>query len=123
SATDVRPTVADTDSVGYTLVTAGSRVTFATGLAAYKLGLDIQEQMKKRAAILWECEPSAITVENGIYRHDGQSLSFKQLAVKIAEQGLEPVMGRASVSPEGSTNAFGVHIADVEVDPDTGKVT
>ena len=32
-------------------------------------------------------------------------------------------MGRASVSPEGSTNAFGVHIADVEVDPETGKVT
>ena len=26
-------------------------------------------------------------------------------------------------SPEGSTNAFGVHIADVEVDPETGKVT
>ena len=32
-------------------------------------------------------------------------------------------MGRASVSPEGSTNAFGVHIADVEVDPETGKTT
>jgi CO/xanthine dehydrogenase Mo-binding subunit len=123
SALDVRPQVADTDSVGYTFLTGGSRVTFATGLAAYHLGLDIQEQMKARAAVLWECDPAAITVENGTYRHDGQSLSFKQLAVKIAEQGLEAVVGRASVAPEGSTNAFGVHIADVEVDPDTGKVT
>ena len=32
-------------------------------------------------------------------------------------------MGRASVAPEGSTNGFGTHIADVEVDPETGKVT
>ena len=36
--------------VGYTFLTGGSRVTFATGLAAYKLGLDLQEQMKQRAA-------------------------------------------------------------------------
>ena len=122
-ATDVRPQVADTDSVGYTFLTGGSRVTFATGLAAYKLGLDLQEQMKARAAVLWECDPTDITVENGTYRHNGQSLSFKELAVTISEKGLDPVVGRASVAPEGSTNAFGVHIADVEVDPDTGKVT
>jgi CO/xanthine dehydrogenase Mo-binding subunit len=35
----------------------------------------------------------------------------------------EPIVGRASVAPEGSTNGFGVHIVDVEVDPETGKVT
>src|SRR4029077_1979857 len=34
-----------------------------------------------------------------------------------------PVVGRAAVDPEGPTNGFGVHIADVEVDPETGKVT
>jgi CO/xanthine dehydrogenase Mo-binding subunit len=98
-------------------------VTFATGLAAYKLGLDLQEQMKLRAAAIWKCEPDRIQVENGLYRQDGQTLSFKQLAAKVSELGLEPVVGRASVTPEGSTNAFGVHIADVEVDPETGKVT
>src|SRR3954454_24304248 len=32
-------------------------------------------------------------------------------------------MGRASVAPEGSTNGFGTHLVDVEVDPETGKVT
>jgi CO/xanthine dehydrogenase Mo-binding subunit len=123
AAEDVRPQVADTDSVGYTFLTGGSRVTFATGLAAYQLGLDLQEQMKQRAAAIWECDPAAIRVEDGVYRHDGQSLTFPQLAAKIAEHHLDPVVGRASVAPEGSTNAFGVHIADVEVDPETGKVT
>ena len=49
-AEDVRPIVADTDSVGYTDVTGGSRVTFATGWAAYEAAQDIKRQMIERAA-------------------------------------------------------------------------
>ena len=79
--------------------------------------------MKERAATIWECDPAAVEVKDGVYSQNGQSLTFKELAAKISELGLDPVVGRASVSPEGSTNAFGVHIADVEVDPETGKVT
>jgi xanthine dehydrogenase molybdenum-binding subunit len=123
AAEDVRPQVADTDSVGYTFLTGGSRVTFATGLAAYKLGLDLVEQMKDRAAKLWECQPADIKVENGAYSRNGDRLSFKELAGKISQKNLPPVVGRASVAPEGSTNGFGTHICDVEVDPETGKVT
>lgn len=122
AAEQVKPAVVDTDSVGYTDVTGGSRVTFATGLAAYKLGLDLQEEMRKRAAIYWEVEPSTVTAEEGVYRSNGKSLSFTELAKLLPKTG-DPVTGRASVSPEGSTNGFGVHIADVEVDPETGKVT
>jgi len=123
AAAAVRPQVADTDSVGYTFLTGGSRVTFATGLAAYTLGLDLVEQMKDRAARLWECQPADVKAENGTYSHNGERLSFKDLAAKIAAKNLPPVVGRASVAPEGSTNGFGTHIADVEVDPETGKVT
>jgi CO/xanthine dehydrogenase Mo-binding subunit len=123
AAEEVRPQVGDTDSVGFTFLTGGSRTTFATGLAAYKLGLDLQLKMRQRAATIWECDPSSIDVEGGVYRQDGKAMSFKELAVKIDQLGLDPVVGQASVAPEGSTNAFGVHIADVEVDPDTGKVT
>jgi CO/xanthine dehydrogenase Mo-binding subunit len=122
-AEDVRPQVADTDSVGYTFLTGGSRVTFATGLAAYQLGLDLLAQMKERAATLWDCTPAEVTVENGTFQHNGQRLSFRELAAKIAQENLPPVVGRASVAPEGSTNGFGTHIVDVEVDPQTGKVT
>jgi len=123
AAEDVRPQVADTDSVGYTFLTGGSRVTFATGLAAYKLGLDLLEQMKERAAILWECKGEEITAEGGVFQRNGDRLSFKELAGKISQKNLPPVVGRASVAPEGSTNGFGTHIVDVEVDPETGKVT
>jgi xanthine dehydrogenase molybdenum-binding subunit len=123
SAEEVRPQVADTDSVGYTFLTGGSRVTFATGLAAYKLGLDLLEQMKDRAAKLWECKPEEINAENGTFRRNGERLTFKELAGKISQKNLPPVVGRASVAPEGSTNGFGTHVVDVEVDPETGKVT
>lgn len=122
TAEAVHPQVADTDSVGYTDVTGGSRVTFATGLAAYRVGLDIIEQMRGRAALLWECEPGEVTFKDGVFRHKSKSLSFKDLAGKLQSTG-EPVIGRATVDPQGSTNGFGAHIADVEIDPETGKAT
>ena len=121
AAEDVIPKVVDTDSVGYTDVTGGSRVTFATGMAAYHCGLDIIEQMKGRAAELWECDAGDVQFDDGVFSQNGQSMPFKELAEKAKKVG-GPIVGRASVSPEGSTNGFGVHIVDVEVDPDTAKV-
>ncbi|HJT34895.1 MAG TPA: xanthine dehydrogenase family protein molybdopterin-binding subunit [Pirellulales bacterium] len=122
AAEDVRPQVGDTDSVGYTDVTGGSRVTFATGLAAYQVGLDIRRQMAERAATLWDCKADEVTFDGGTFRRNGESIGFKQLAAKANELG-GPVVGRASVDPAGPTNGFGLSIADVEVDPDTGKTT
>ncbi len=121
-AEEVLPQVANTDSVGYTDVTGGSRVTFATGLAAYEVGKDLQRQMRERAALLWECEASEVQVAEGVYSRNGKSLTFQQLAGKLHETG-GAVIGRASVDPQGFTNGFAVHIADVEVDPETGKTT
>jgi len=122
TAEDVHPQVADTDSVGYTDVTGGSRVTFSTGLAAYHAGLDIRAQMAARAAELWDCPADQVNFEDGAFRAGDKSMSFKELAEQLARTG-EPIIGRATVSPEGPTNGFGTDIVDVEVDPDTGKVT
>ena len=121
AAEDVNPQVVDTDSVGFTDVTGGSRVTFATGLAAHEAALDIRGQMIKRAAEMWECKPEDIQVEGGVYRYDDHSLTFKELAVELSKTG-EAIVGRAAVNPQGSTNAFSANIVDVEVDTETGKV-
>ena len=122
AAADVQPKVADTDGVGYTDITGGSRVTFATGLAACEAGRDIERQMKERAAQLWECDAAQVACEGGVYRHQQQSLTFKELAAKLPATG-GGIVGRATVDPAGPTNGFGTHIVDVEVDPETGKVT
>ena len=47
--------------------------------------------------------------------------SFKELAARLNGSG-GPIAGRANVDPRGVGGAFAVHIVDVEVDPDTGKV-
>jgi len=121
AAEDINPKVADTDSVGYTDITGGSRVTFATGLAAVEVGKDIISQMKGRAAKLWECEAADVEFSDGVFSQGDNSISFKELCAKLSRTG-GLITARASVDPQGYTNGFGVHICDLEVDVETGKV-
>jgi CO/xanthine dehydrogenase Mo-binding subunit len=121
-AEDVRPTVVDTDSVGFTAVTGGSRTTFATGWAAYEAAQDTARQMKERAAKLWETEAAAVTLERGVFRFGDKSMTFQQLAGKLDQTG-GPVVGRGAVNPKGVGGSFSGNIVDVEVDPETGKTT
>ena len=119
---DVRAQVVDTDSIGHTDVTGGSRVTYATGWAAYKAALDVQAQMCERAAQLWEVEVDQVEFADGVFNSGDKSYSFKELAGHLDETG-GPVIGRATVNPDsGVGGSFAANIADVEVDPETGKV-
>jgi CO/xanthine dehydrogenase Mo-binding subunit len=124
SAEDVTPTVADTDGIGYTDVTGGSRVTYATGWAAWEAGQDIRRQMIQRAAVLWHVDPSRVTYEDdGTLRGpDEQQITFRELAAKLGQTG-GPVMGRGISTNNKPGGAFATHLVDVEVDPETGKVT
>ncbi|MBY0587645.1 xanthine dehydrogenase family protein molybdopterin-binding subunit [bacterium] len=121
AAEDIIPRVVDTDSVGYTDVTGGSRVTFATGWAAHEVGLDLIMQLRKRAAKIWELDAEKISFEQGSFHAGDKSMSFKELAAKLHHFG-GPVTSQASVEAKGPGGAFATHIADVEVDPETGKV-
>lgn len=120
---DVKPTVVDTDSVGYTMVTGGSRTTFATGWAAILAAEDVKEQMVERAAQIWETSSNDVEYQDGVISHRSDPelrLTFKDLARQINGTG-GAITGSASLDPSGEGNSFGVHIVDVEVDPDTGK--
>ena len=123
-ALDVHPQVVDTDSVGHTDVTGGSRTTFAGGWAAYEAGEDVKRQLIERAALIWKVPSETVTYEKGTLRtttNGQQSMTFKEIAAQLHRTGA-PVVGRGTVNPRGVGGAFGTHIADVEVDPDTGKV-
>ena len=122
-AEQIVPRVVDTDSIGYTDVTGGSRVTFATGHAVYQVGLEIQRQCCARAAKIWEVEPSTVSYKDGtIFGPGGKSFTFKELAAQITKTG-EALVAYAAVDPHGCGGAFATHVIDVEVDVDTGKVT
>lgn len=121
---DVNPFVVDTDSIGYTSGTGGSSVTFKTGWAAYLAAQHLKEQMIERASVIWDVEASTIELDGGVFRSSaGENLdmTFKDLASQLNSTG-GPIMGRAAVNPSGAGGAFSGCIADVEVDPETGKV-
>ena len=121
AAEDVNPTVGDTDSTGYCDVTGGSRVTFATGIAAVEAAKDIQRKLVDRAAMLWEVDEKQVRYDDGKVVYNGKALSFKEIAGKLHETG-GAVIGSGTSSEATQGGAFGAHCVDVEVDPDTGKV-
>ena len=63
-------------------------------------------------------------VDGGVYSRNGESLTFKELAAKISQKNLRAGRRPGQRSPrKARPTASASHIADVEVDPETGKVT
>jgi CO/xanthine dehydrogenase Mo-binding subunit len=124
----VRAIVADTGSVGYTHVTGGSRVTFATGTAVVNATKNVIVDLCKRAAMIWDVDPEGVIWEDGFAKPAGanvgdfEPLSVKALAAKSSATG-GPITASASVNAGGQAPGFSTQFCDVEVDPETGKVT
>jgi CO/xanthine dehydrogenase Mo-binding subunit len=123
----VRAIVADTGSIGYTHVTGGSRVTFATGTAVIDATKTVIADMCRRAAKLWGVDPEGVVWENGHARPassnvgDFAPMSIKEIAAKRAGTG-GPITAAAGVNPTVVAPGYGTQFCDVEVDPETGKV-
>ena len=120
---DVAPTVVDTDSIGYTGSTGGSRVAYDTGLAAIATAEEVKRQMVARAATVWEVQPEDVDFRDGVFicTETEDRLTFKELAAQLNRTG-GPITCSESVNSPGSGSTFGGNIVDVEVDPETGKV-
>src|SRR5450755_3658401 len=124
----VRPIVADTESVGYTHLTGGSRVTLATGLAVVDATNKIIQELCVRAAKLWKVDPEGVVWENGCAKPassnvgDFKPMSIREIAAKRAQTG-GPIVAAAAVNPSAVAPGFATQFCDVEVDPETGKVT
>jgi CO/xanthine dehydrogenase Mo-binding subunit len=123
----VRPIIADTNSVGYTQATGGSRVTFATGMTVINACKKIIAEMCLRAAKIWKIESENVIWEDGSARPAGKRagefppLTFKEIAAKRTATG-GPIVASDSVNAEGQAPGFSAQFCDVEVDPETGAV-
>ena len=119
---DIKPVVADTDSVGFNDVTGGSRTTFATGWAVMNAAEKLIEDLKERAAALWEIDAVGVSWEAGSAHSEGQEpMSLAELAAKAEVTG-GPLAATASLNAKGAGPGFAVNFCDVEVDRETGKV-
>jgi CO/xanthine dehydrogenase Mo-binding subunit len=126
-ATTVRTIVADTASIGFTHLTGGSRVTFATGMAATQAAEKVVEDLKRRAAQTWDIPVEAVEWKDGAAYPAGSNagafepLDLAALALKAGRTG-GPILAEVSVNAQGAGAGFGAHICDVSVDKETGHV-
>ncbi|ALO47240.1 xanthine dehydrogenase family protein molybdopterin-binding subunit [Pseudohongiella spirulinae] len=121
----VVPQIVDTDSIAHSDLTGGSRVTFAVGTAVTEACHAMIAELRERGANIWGLDIDAVRWSDGQLHAsiDGNdvSLSLVQIAA-LARQAGKSVAGHASLNVKGAAPAFGTHICDVEVDPQTGQV-
>ena len=76
----VRPVVGDTTAIGFSASTGGSRVTFAGGMAVTQAAEKVIEELKKRAAVMWDISPDAVEWRDGkVYPAGPNAGSFEPL--------------------------------------------
>jgi CO/xanthine dehydrogenase Mo-binding subunit len=131
---DVRVVVGDTDMVAYSDASAGDRVTYVTSKAVYQASHDLLTRLKQRAAEGFNKNKHNVSRQDIEYArkrfwvrdHPEQTVTLAELALRTV-RGEGAIMGYGSASERFDTVAIApnaaVHIADVEVDPDTGQVT
>jgi CO/xanthine dehydrogenase Mo-binding subunit len=124
---DIRATIADTQSLGYNFLTGGSRATFSSGMALVEAARGMKAEACARVAKLWELPVDAVEYVDGAVRPAGANagkfapMPLKEIAAMAGKTG-GPINGAASINAHGAAPSFGTHIADVEVDPETGRV-
>ena len=120
---EIAPTVVDTDTVGWTATTGGSRIAFDTGLAAISAAEDLRDQMAQRCAMVWEVEPEQVQFADGAFTctSNEERMTIADVANRMMRTG-GPLTASASATSTGVGPVFAGNIVDVEVDPETGKV-
>ncbi|KAB2919942.1 MAG: xanthine dehydrogenase family protein molybdopterin-binding subunit [Hyphomicrobiaceae bacterium] len=122
----IRVQIGDTGQLGYNFLTGGSRSTFSSGMATVEAARDVIKQACKRAAQLWELPEDAVEYKDGAVRPAGPNagkhapMSLKDVAGIAGKTG-GPIVGYARLNAHGAAPSFATHIADVEVDPETGR--
>ncbi|MCZ8377113.1 MAG: xanthine dehydrogenase family protein molybdopterin-binding subunit [Beijerinckiaceae bacterium] len=122
----------DTDKVQMGMGTYGSR-SGAVGMSAIVKALDkIEAKAKKVASFVLEASEADIDFKDGKFSVKGtdKSIDFASVALqayiahKFTGEQLEPGLKEgAFYDPTNFTFPSGVHIAEVEIDPDTGVTT
>ncbi|MBV1879388.1 MAG: xanthine dehydrogenase family protein molybdopterin-binding subunit [Pseudomonadales bacterium] len=118
-----RPIIGDTENLAFSQGTGGSRTTFATGMACIEAAQDVIRQLKERAAAVWNVTPDQVEWAEGVAINTAgdDKLTCAQIC-KGAERTGGQISGRGNINARGAGPSFAVHLCDVEVDKETGKV-
>ena len=79
------------------------------------------QEIEEKAALKWDIDVTEVVYENGIIKSKSNSELKMTLKEFAADSPGGPVTANASVDLEEAGGGFGVHIADIEIDENTGK--
>ncbi len=96
--------------------TGGSRSTVGAGSVCHLAAQKLIEEGKRIAALDLQVEPSQVNYANGEFRS-----SDSDRVVKLADLAKQKPLKFTAEGKFGSTYPNGCHIAEVEVDPETGR--
>lgn len=119
--------IGDTATIGFSNLTGGSRVLFASSIVVTESTNNVIGTLCALAAKIWDIDPDAVTWEDGEARPAGANagqfppLTLEELAARANESG-GPIGAGAQINTTGAEGGFGTHICDVEVDPELGIV-
>ena len=123
---DIQPVVGDTEAVGFTDITEGSRATFATGMAVVNACRTMVTELRARAAKMMGVDAADVDWVDGqaVYTGgDGEKDPLPLAAItRAAKRTGGPLTATGSLQARGAGPGFAVHLCDVEVDPETGVV-
>ena len=121
----------DTGAIAYGIGTFASRCAITAGSSIALAGAELRGKLFQAAARMLEVDPSDLEMEDGqifVRGMPSSSMSLEQLVRShlptFATPGLAPPDFQASAYYEVPTVTFAsaVHVAEVEVDPETGSV-
>jgi carbon-monoxide dehydrogenase large subunit len=127
----VRVIQGDTDVAIYSGMTGGSRALAVTGSAVTLAVKDVIARGRKLAAHLMEAAEADIEFADGKFKVAGtdKQLTVESLANSAHTKSKLPadqpvgLQGDGTFLPPGATFPNGCHIAEIEIDPDTGAVS
>ena len=121
---DVVVVMGDTKSVGYSDGAAGSRLARTMAAAVVEASTKALDELRQRAGRLLQADPASLRYDRGGFRAPGDggpSISLAEIMQATLTDGAIVATGISTKLPLGVE--VGAHVADVEVDPDTGRVT
>ena len=109
--------IGDTATIGFSNLTGGSRVLFASSIVVTQSTEKIITTLRERAAKIWEIDPEAVKWEQGaahpVSPNAGQfePLTLKELAEKAPAMG-GPIGAGVQLNTTGADGGFGTHVCD-----------
>lgn len=127
SVDKVRVRMADTNSLGFNRVTAGSRTTFSVGMVVVDNARKCITELCRRAANIWGVAEEEVVYEDGQVKPassnvgDFEPMSVGEITSKTTMTN-GAIVSSSSMNVTGAGPGFGVNIVDLKVDEGTGRV-